>query len=76
MFLLPVILASLARVGMLDPPRDMCVAGFMFNNPLQKAPRFWGMLRLTPMQAKNVVDLLHREFVQAHDFGLGAERGR
>ena len=48
MFLLPVILASLARVGMLDPPRDMCVAGFMFNNPLQKAPRFWGMLmRLT-----------------------------
>jgi len=33
-------------------------------------------LRLMSMLAKNVVDLLHREFVQAHDLGLGAERGR
>lgn len=32
--------------------------------------------RFTPMLAENVVDLLHREFVQAHDLGLGAERGR
>ena len=32
--------------------------------------------RFAPMLANNVVDLLHRKFVQAHDLGLGAERGR